>query len=263
MKINFIRHAESYGNIIKKYNKDDYNKRKIINYDTFENEKIKNIEDRLFDTFLTEKGIESCIKKKNCNNKNISSSYSQHTSPIYTEFTIIISPLKRVLITTFFLYYDNFVDSKTNIKIFISNNFKEIFYYPNDLLENYNDELDNQINDIKINIINKMKNKFYDIENKFNIYVNILKKNLLDNYRECYILNYYNKEYNILDKNIKIDDNIKKKFYLENLKEFIKLNNITTDIDIITHWGVISSIFSITNIDNLDKFNLDLLNLEN
>ena len=247
MKIIFIRHAKSYANLIKQCNTTDYNKRKIINYSTLENEKIKNIEDRLFDTSLTEEGIESCIKKIKKINNNI---------------TIIISPLKRVLITTFLIYHNYFIDNQINIKIFIINNFKEIFYYPYDLLENYNDDLNNQINDIRINIINKMKINIHDIENKFNIYVNILKKNLLDNYGENKILNYYNKKYKNINNNIKIDDNIKKKFYLESLKEFIKINNINNDINIITHWGVISSIFSINTIDNLDELELDFLNLE-
>jgi broad specificity phosphatase PhoE len=112
MKIIFIRHAESYANSIKKYNNIDYNKRKIINYSTLENEKIKSIENRLFDTFLTEEGIVNCIKNiKNNNNK----------------ITIITSPLKRSLMTTFFLYYNNFIDNGRNIEIFISNNLKEIF----------------------------------------------------------------------------------------------------------------------------------------
>jgi len=244
MKIIFIRHAESYANIIKKYNNIDYNERKIINYSTLENEKIKSIENRLFDTFLTQDGIESCIKNtKKFNNK----------------ITVITSPLKRALITTFFIYYNNFIDSeRNNIEIFISNNLKEIFYYPNDLLENYNDNLDDQINDIRINIINKMKISHDDIENKFNIYVNILKKNLLNNNDENQILSYCNQNFKNIDESISIDDDIKKKFYLENLKKFIKRNNINTDVNIITHWGVISSIFSIKTIHNLDEFDLNL-----
>jgi hypothetical protein len=243
MKIILIRHAESYANIIKKFNIDDYNKRKIINYNTIDNEKIKNIEDRLFDSSLTPYGIESCIKNiKKINNK----------------ITIILSPLKRVLITAFFLYYNNFIDNDENIEIFISNNLKEVFYYPNDLLENYNDNLDDQLNDIQLNIINKMKPNFIDIQNKFNIYINILKKNLLNNCNENKILNFCNTKYKNTNNNIKIDNYIKKKIYLENLKEFIKRNNINNDINIITHWGVISSIFSIKNINNLEEFELNL-----
>jgi hypothetical protein len=242
MKIIFIRHAESYANSIKKYNKIDYNERKIINYSTLESEKIKFIENRLFDTFLTQEGIDNCIKNIKKNNK----------------ITIITSPLKRALITTFFLYYNNFIDNGSNIEIFISNNLKEIFYYPNDLLENYNDNLDDQINDIRINIIDKMKIGHDDIENKFDIYVNILKKNLLNNNDENEILKYCNQNFKNIDESIRIDDDIKKKFYLESLKELIKRNNINTDINIITHWGVISSIFSIKTIHNLDEFDLNL-----
>ena len=213
----FIRHAESIANIIKK-DKDTYIKRKIYDSNTIDYEKKQNINNRLFDSFLSDYGIQDCIK-----NKKI------------TQSTILVSPLIRTLLTSFLLF-------DISNKFIIVEDFKER-YYTNDLLENYEFSYNEKKLDIQNNLILDNDN---DIDIFFNSFIIEPVKNDYYDHEE-----YKNKNNNI---NYKYDDNIKKKYYINRLNEIIKKYNINNDIYIITHWGVISSIFNICDINNLQEF---------
>lgn len=217
--ITFIRHAESIANIIKK-NKDLYIKRKIYNSSTIDDEKKKNINNRLFDSFLSDNGIQNCIK-----NKKI------------TQSTILVSPLIRALLTAFLMF-------DISNKFIIIEDFKERFY-TNDLLENYEFSYDEKKMDIKNNLI--LNNNIENINNIDIFFNNLIIEPSKNNY-------YDNEEYKNNNINFKYDNYIKKIYYINRLNEVIKKYNINNDIYIITHWGVISSIFEINNINNLEEF---------
>lgn len=217
--ITFIRHAESIANIIKK-NKDLYIKRKIYNSSTIDDEKKKNINNRLFDSFLSDNGIQNCIK-----NKKI------------TQSTILVSPLIRALLTAFLMF-------DISNKFIIIEDFKERFY-TNDLLENYEFSYDEKKMDIKNNLI--LNNNIENINNIDIFFNNLIIEPSKNNY-------YDNEEYKNNNINFKYDNYIKKIYYINRLNEIIKKYNINNDIYIITHWGVISSIFEINNINNLEEF---------
>lgn len=245
-KIVFIRHAESYANILKKNNKKNYLDRYYINLNTLEYEKTQDINNRLFDTFLTKNGIINCLCKK---------------KPIINNVYILISPLIRVLLTTFFLFYDYFTDEESyKINIIIVNDFKEKYYYPYDLLENYEFSFNDQINDIKKNIINnidfikEINLDIIDINTKFNIFIDKLNK------KETIKNNYFDNDnykiiFNNIKDNIRICDIVKKQYYLNRLNEIIiKYNIYNKNIYVIAHWGTINSIFNSNTINNLDEF---------
>ena len=214
--ITFIRHGESIANILKK--KDDYIKRKIYNVNTIEYEKKQNIYNRLFDSFLSNNGIMECIKHKKI-----------------TKSTILVSPLIRTLLTAFLMF-------DISNKFIIVEDFKEK-YYTNDLLENYEFTYDEKKNDIKDNL--KLHN--IDINN-----IDIFFDNFI--IEPCKNTYFDHDEYKNININYKYDINIKKIYYINRLDEIIKKYNINTDIYIITHWGIISSIFNTNNINNLDEF---------
>ena len=211
----FIRHAESIANIIKK-DKDTYIKRKIYDSNTIDYEKKQNINNRLFDSFLSDYGIQDCIK-----NKKI------------TQSTILVSPLIRTLLTSFLLF-------DISNKFIIVEDFKER-YYTNDLLENYEFSYNEKKLDIQNNLI-------LDNDNDIDIFFNSF---IIEPVKNDY---YDHEEYKNNNINYKYDDNIKKKYYINRLNEIIKKYNINNDIYIITHWGVISSIFNICDINNLQEF---------
>ena len=217
--ITFIRHAESIANIIKK-NKNLYIKRKMYNSSTIDDEKKKNINNRLFDSFLSDNGIQNCIK-----NKKI------------TQSTILVSPLIRALLTAFLMF-------DISNKFIIIEDFKERFY-TNDLLENYEFSYDEKKMDIKNNLI--LNNNIENINNIDIFFNNLIIEPSKNNY-------YDNEEYKNNNINFKYDNYIKKIYYINRLNEIIKKYNINNDIYIITHWGVISSIFEINNINNLEEF---------
>jgi hypothetical protein len=242
----FIRHAESYANILKKNNKKNYLDRYYIDLSTLEYEKTLDINNRIFDTFLTKDGIINCLNKKKY---------------IINDIYVLISPLIRVLLTTFFLFYDYFTEEENyKINIIIVNDFKEKFYYPTDLLENYEFSFHDKINDIKNNIINdiyfvkEINLDIIDINNKFNIFVNKL------NIKEPIKNNYFDNDnykiiFNNIKENIRICNIIKKKYYLNRLNEIIiKYNIYNKNIYVISHWGTINSIFNTDSINNLDEF---------
>lgn len=214
----FIRHAESIANILK--NSDDYKKRKFYNINTIEYEKRQHVNNRLYDSFLSKNGIKQSI----INNKNI------------TKATILVSPLIRTLLTAF-LMFDN------SNKFIIIEDFKER-YYLNDLLENYEFSYEEKKNDIKNNLL---LDNIHNIDN-----IDIFFNNIIIEPFKNFYFDY--DEYKNMNINHKYDKNIKKIYYINRLNEIIKKYNINTDIYIVTHWGIISSIFNTDNINNLDEF---------
>ena len=182
--------------------------------------KKKNINNRLFDSFLSDNGIQNCIK-----NKKI------------TQSTILVSPLIRALLTAFLMF-------DISNKFIIIEDFKERFY-TNDLLENYEFSYDEKKMDIKNNLI--LNNNIENINNIDIFFNNLIIEPSKNNY-------YDNEEYKNNNINFKYDNYIKKIYYINRLNEIIKKYNINNDIYIITHWGVISSIFEINNINNLEEF---------
>ena len=241
--ISFIRHSESYANKIKKENNKDYLFRKIIKKQTLEDEKNNQIENRIFDPHITVEGIIKCLNNKINPNKNI---------------LILISPLIRNILTTFFLFYDCFINNyQYKINIIINKDLKEKFFHPYDFLENYNFPFSLQIEDIKKNIINNniLLNKINiskeDIIHKFNIFINLLDKNNIK----------YGDEENIFlenQENQNINNVFKKEKYLKNIKIIIKKNKNYDKIFCISHWGVMKSLFQIRDIKNLQVIEYEL-----
>jgi hypothetical protein len=216
--------------------------RKIVHKNTLANEKKQKVENRIFDPHITEKAIISCLTHKIKPN---------------TDVLLLLSPLIRNILTTFFLFYDCFTkDYQYQISTVVDRDLKENFFRPFDLLENYNFSFEQQIKDIEKNIIcnesllRRVGLERGEIAERFKIFVDLLRLHKPINYEETILFtNEVNQEIDKTDKGVKCIRKIKK--IILNFETFGK-------VFCISHWGVMNSLFRVKKICNLEmiKFNL-------